>query len=141
MITYFETSALVKVLLEEPGSDAAVVLWDHASSTATSVATHPEARSALARKAREGGLTGRALAVTTRELRSLTERMHMIPLSRPLALTAGDLAERHALRAYDAVHLASARAIESDEVILATWDAALARAARDIGLAVAGALG
>jgi predicted nucleic acid-binding protein len=40
------------------------------------------------------------------------------------------------LRGYDAVHLASALAIDSPDVVLATWDRALAAAAVEEGLAV-----
>src|SRR6201999_2901363 len=47
----------------------------------------------------------------------------------PLARAAGELAERHALRGYDAVHLASALAIEDEGLVVATWDRDLATAA------------
>ena len=49
---------------------------------------------------------------------------------------AGDLAERHALRGYDAVHLASALAAAADDAVLVTWDDDLGRAARAEGLAI-----
>jgi uncharacterized protein len=49
---------------------------------------------------------------------------------------AGKLAERHALRAYDAVHLASALALRDRLVAFATWDRGLADAAHASGLAV-----
>jgi predicted nucleic acid-binding protein len=48
---------------------------------------------------------------------------------------AGDLADREALRACDAVHLASALlAGEGNDVLLATWDRALSRAAHRLGV-------
>jgi hypothetical protein len=47
---------------------------------------------------------------------------------------AGDLAERHALRGHDAVHLASALLFRNAEVLLATWDGDLATAAVRAGI-------
>ena len=55
-----------------------------------------------------------------------------IGLTEELALEAGVLAERHGLRAYDAVHLASLESLHDEETFLvatgeALLDAALAR--------------
>jgi predicted nucleic acid-binding protein len=50
----------------------------------------------------------------------------VIGLDDALARTAGELAERHALRGYDAVHLASATAIDDPALVIATWDRDLA---------------
>lgn len=54
--------------------------------------------------------------------------MDVIGLDPVLARTAGELAERHALRGYDAVHLASAIAIDDPDLVMATWDRDLAAA-------------
>jgi len=54
----------------------------------------------------------------------------VIGLDTALAQAAGELAERHALRGYDAVHLASAIAIKDSNLVMATWD-------RDLGAAAA----
>lgn len=54
-----------------------------------------------------------------------------------LARTAGELAERLALRAYDAVHLAAALDIAEIDILMVTWDQDLAAAARAAGLSVA----
>lgn len=50
---------------------------------------------------------------------------------------AGDLAERHALRGYDAVHLATALALKDPDLVFVTWDRDLSAAARAAGRAVA----
>ena len=54
----------------------------------------------------------------------------MVELDGSVAEIAGDVAERFALRAYDAVHLASALAIGDDDLVLLTWDERLAAAGR-----------
>jgi glutamate formiminotransferase len=51
--------------------------------------------------------------------------------------TGRALAERHALRAYDAVHLASALALADPDVVVATWDQNLRAAAAAEGFTVA----
>ena len=63
--------------------------------------------------------------------------MTIIEVDRRLAATAGDLAERHSLRGYDAVHLASALAIDDPDLVVATWDDELGRAAIAAGRSAA----
>jgi predicted nucleic acid-binding protein len=53
----------------------------------------------------------------------------VLGLDAALAHAAGELAEQHALRGYDGVHLASAIAIEDPDLVMATWDRDLAAAA------------
>jgi uncharacterized protein len=62
--------------------------------------------------------------------------MHLVGVDWPLARHAGELAEVHSLRGYDALHLATAVAVGGPELVLATWDADLARAALAIGISV-----
>lgn len=49
---------------------------------------------------------------------------------------AGDLAEDHALRGYDAVHLATALSVSEDDLVLVTGDSDLVTAATYLGLSV-----
>jgi hypothetical protein len=42
----------------------------------------------------------------------------------------GDLADEHALRDYDAVHLTCAPHLRGDDILLATWDNAINSPAR-----------
>ena len=59
--------------------------------------------------------------------------MRIIGVDEALARTAGELAAEHRLRGYDAVHLASALAVNAADVLLATWDKTLAAAALATG--------
>lgn len=61
-------------------------------------------------------------------IEELCRELDVIGLDAALTRSAGDLAERHALRGYDAVHLASAIAIEDPDLVVATWDRDLAAA-------------
>jgi uncharacterized protein len=66
-------------------------------------------------------------------LDDLYAQLRALAIDDRLARHAGDLAAQHALRGYDAVHLACALQLLGDDVLLATWDAALNAAARATG--------
>ena len=72
----------------------------------------------------------------TGRLGGLRAKLAVIGLDEPLADLAGELAVDHALRGYDAVHLATALSLR--EAVMVSWDADLNRAALRSGLAVAG---
>lgn len=57
MNVYFETSALVKLFLDEPGADAARDLWDQADLATVGRIAYPEARAAFASAQRGGRIT------------------------------------------------------------------------------------
>jgi predicted nucleic acid-binding protein len=78
---------------------------------------------------RSGRLDAHTLSKAARSIEALYEELDVIGLDAALARVAGDLAERHALRGYDAVHLASALAIDDRDLVMATWDRDLAAAA------------
>jgi hypothetical protein len=56
VITYFDTSAFVKTVVAEEGSDAAVEIWNSSAIRVTSIVAYAEARAALAAAARSGRL-------------------------------------------------------------------------------------
>jgi predicted nucleic acid-binding protein len=135
---YFDTSALLKLLIEENGSDLAGALWDQADVVASNRLAYPEAQAAIAAARRSGRLTGRGPAQAKAGLEDLVRQLRVIEVSERIARAAGDLAERVALRGHDAVHLASALAAAGDALLVfVTWDIDLARAARSTGLAIA----
>lgn len=138
MNTYFETSAIVKLVVDEDGSDEAGSLWDASDLVTTSRLSYAEARAALAAARRSRRLSDNGLGDAKRALEARFQEIDLIEVTLQVARSAGDLAERHALRGYDAVHLASALALEAQDLVLATWDRELAHAGRAAGFAVAG---
>lgn len=137
MIVYFETSALIKLLVEEEHSEVCTLIWDAAALRMTSRLSYPEARAALAEAMRSGRLTRGGLRKVKQELASRVDEMTIIEATGDIASRAGDIAEAHALGGYDALHLASALATETDDVVMATWDDDLIRAAGELSLGVA----
>lgn len=85
---------------------------------------------------RTGRIDARTLRSAVAAIDDLHAELRVIGIDGPLAQLAGELAERHGLRGYDAVHLASAIAIEDAALVTVTWDRELADATIACGRAV-----
>lgn len=134
MISYFDTSALVPLIIAEPGSSAARELWDGAARVASVRLAYPETRAALAQAHRGRRLTARQLRSAVTGLDELFTRLDVVDVDDGLARHAGELAEVHGLRGYDAVHLAAADRLRDDELVLAAGDRELLAAAQHLGM-------
>jgi predicted nucleic acid-binding protein len=136
-IVYFDSSALVKLVVEEDGSDVAAALWDGADAVASSGLAYPEVRAALAAARRDGRISSRSSRMAKEEWERLWTALAIVESRRSVLVDAGDAAEQYRLRGYDAVHLASASTLSSAHVVMAVWDDRLRRAAVEAGLSVA----
>ena len=137
MIAYFDTSALVPLVITEPASATCGRLWNEATRVVSTRLIHPEARAALAQAERMHRLTAAEAARAVDDLDAIALQISYLEITAELAASAGDLAQTHGLRGYDAVHLASAALVNDDELVLVTGDRDLGQAARAIGLSVA----
>ena len=140
MIVYLDTSALVKLVVSEPQSEAIDVLVARTEYAVTSVIAYAECRSAIARGARSRRVD---VAAATRSLDHVWASVHTLDVDLRLSSRAGDLAGHHLLRGMDALHLASALELADEDfpVAFATFDRDLAAAARKEGLDIPLALG
>lgn len=137
MIAYFDTSAVVPLLIAEASSEGAASLWSGADRVVSVRLLYPETRAALAQAERLGRLTARHLRAAVEEFDALLAEMDIVELDAALARRAGHLSEVHRLRGYDAVHLAAAERIQDQDVVLVAGDSALVEAGRAAGLAIA----
>ena len=137
MNAYFDASGFVKLLATEPGADLAMAVWESADIAVTSRITYVEVRAALAAARRQGRLSAEGAAEARRGLESRFRVMQVVEVTDEVARSAGDLAGAHALRGYDAVHLASSLTL-ADDTVMVTWDRELAVAAYRSGLDLAG---
>lgn len=135
MITYVDTSTLLKLLVEEPGSARAAVIWDSADVVAAARVAHVEARAALAAADRGRRLSPEQVRRTRTELVGLWQQFTIVEITEGLVDAAGDLAEQERLRGYDAIHLAAALQVGAD--LLTSADSDLCAAAGRRGLHVA----
>lgn len=139
MILYLDTSALAKLYFAEKGSETVRRAVIASSQNATSTVAYVETRSALSRKRR------------LREINEDTFRRHKLEFERDWEyLTkvafdaliwgrAAELVEHFPLKAYDAVHLASAELVRrtgASAVTFACFDGTLCRAAASLGFAL-----
>lgn len=136
MTVYLDTSSLVKLYVEENGSDSVREIVSDADVVCTSMVTYPETRAAFARLRRAGFLTTTQFASAKREFERQWPAYLTVDLTLDLAREAGDLAERYALRGFNAVHLASyvgvARQATAAETRFSSFDERLNKAAEDV---------
>jgi len=136
VIAYFDTSAVVPLIINEAATDHCNRVWNDSSRVVSVRLLYPEARAALGRAHRMNRLTRRQLTAANSELDTVVTEVDHIELTADLARTAGELAQAHGLRGYDAVHLAAAQSIADDDLVLITGDIDLAAAAQSVGIAV-----
>jgi predicted nucleic acid-binding protein len=136
VIAYFDTSAIVKLVKDEEGSDLALELWSGADAVLTSQLTYPEARSALRRPATSTKLSAKH-AAAVRALASVWSAVSASDVDPDVAVSAGELVDRHHLRGADAIHLSTALAARGEDFVFVTWDRRLAQSALAEGLPVA----
>ena len=137
MIAYFDASAILPLIIDEPSSSVCVRLWNDADRSVSVRLLYPEARAALAKARRMDRITSAQLTAAIDELEAIITEMDHIEVTAELAHTAGELAQRFGLHGYDAVHLAAASAAAHTELVLATGDSDLAEASRSVGISVA----
>ena len=136
MILYLETSNLVKLYVQESDSSEIAALVSEAEVVATSIVAYAEARAPLARKSREKGITEEDHKRIKIDLDRDWENMLIIKLTDADVRSAGDLAENHNLRGFDALHLASALELRKAvplSIHFSSSDARLREAARKEG--------
>jgi uncharacterized protein len=136
-IVYFDSSAFVKLLVEEDGTDLVAQLWDGCDAALSSRLAYPEVRAALAAAHRNNTLDADGLEVALQIWEEFWSATRPVELRTEVERHAGELAQLHSLRGADAVHLASALTVPKLELVVAVWDKRLHGGARAEGLATA----
>src|SRR6266542_493139 len=119
VIAYFDTSALIKLVIAEAGADQARLLWEQASEIVVSRLAWPEALAALG------------------VFRACFARCTAVSVADHLVERAAELAADYDLRAADAIHLATALAAMDADSVFVSWDKRLQQAAIQAGLVTA----
>ena len=126
-VYYVDTSAALKLLVEESDSQAFAHFYDeHADSTWVSSAL---LRIEVLRAVR------RALPAALADAQDLLLAFDYVAVDDDVISAAGDAPGAN-LRSLDAIHLVTAQLFEAELAGLATYDDRLARAARSAGLKV-----
>ena len=135
MITYVDTSTLIKLLVAEPGSDRARTIWQESTRVAAVRLIAAESAAALAAAERSGRISHGQTDELLRRTGALITEMSIVEVTADLVDRAASLARAEALRGYDAVHLAAALTIGAD--VLTSADTELCAAAARRGMHVA----
>ena len=123
---YADTSALVKLVVREPETEA-LLAWLHGEGV--SLATSDVARTELLRAVR------RVVPQALSSARNVLSRIMMIAVDSTLLDEAARL-DPIELRSLDAIHLASALRLGDELESFVAYDDRLASAARELGLTV-----
>jgi predicted nucleic acid-binding protein len=139
LILYLDTSALVKLYVREAGSLAVRRETNAAEAVATSAVAFAEARAAFARLARERPASRKLHRRRVSQFDRDWRHYLVVELTPAVTRSSGEFAELHALRGFDAIHLASAlwlRSAYSGDLAFMAYDRRLTAAAVDAGLRV-----
>jgi predicted nucleic acid-binding protein len=137
LMLYTDSSAFAKQYLNEHMSAETLALISSADRVSASLVTYVEVVSAIARARRQRMVSA---AIATAMLDALDGdwgRMVALDVTNTIVHHAAELALTYGLRAYDAVHLASAlewQETVGEQVTFATFDRALHTAAAEAGL-------
>lgn len=110
MILYLDTSAIVRLVLDESGAEETRAWFTRAEQACSSVITYPEATSSLCRQDQERGVVKGRLGAWLETLEASWRRCVHVPI---FERSAARLAVKHSLRGGDAVQLASALELQA----------------------------
>ena len=139
MKLYFDASGLTKAFVVERGSPEVRSALAASDELATSAVSYAEIRATFARCLRDGRFDAAQHAAAVEDLDDQWPRFVIVEVDDQRLREAGAAADRHprhALRALDSIHLASALRIATGDpasVTFACWDLRLWRAAHDEG--------
>ena len=104
MILYVDTSALVKLYVPEPRVRRSRRLEERQVAAVSPVA-FAEAQAAFASKRKERAVSPKDYRRIVREFDDDWDHYFVVDVTEPLVRRAAQLADKHGLRGYDAIHL------------------------------------
>ncbi len=129
MIVYFDTSALLPLIVSEAGTAVSMRLWDEADDVVSTQLIVVEAAAAVALGNRIRRIADDEHDYVQNQVTRLSSDMILIDVTTPVVERAAKLAIAHGLRGYDSVHLATATLIRARDVVFASGDQRLLRGA------------
>lgn len=133
MITYWDSSAVVPLLVAEAGSATGRELWDHSASVVSTRLLFVEASAALQQAHRIKRINTAQLGHCLSSLDEYWSAFDVVEFNDSLMHEGAEAAGRFGLRGYDAVHCAagllvakdpSAVLVSGDIKLLAAWHSA-----------------
>ena len=131
-MTYLDTSALIKRFVLERGSPLIQRIVTRGGPVATAKIAYAEVYAGLMRKRRDGHLSPRQYTQVCRQFERDWRAYVRVDLRDEVLQLARDLIQRHPLRGFDAIHLASALSLKrglGEDITFAAADQRLLTAA------------
>jgi len=139
VILFCDTSALIKLLVDEAQSDQLRQISSTVGAIGVCRISWAEAMAVLARLRRDDPVNDDDLEQARQHLIQAWQSFTIVEVSQPLVETAGRFADVFALRGYDSVQLAAAHDLHSNAqqtVLFACYDRRLNQAAQLLQLEV-----
>jgi predicted nucleic acid-binding protein len=139
VILFCDTSALMKLLVDEHQSDQMRQVSTNVEAIGVCRISWAETMAALARRQREDPTSSDDLEQARQQLIQAWQTFTIVEVSQPLVESAGRFADVFALRGYDSVQLAAAQELQlkaEQPVIFASYDRRLNQAAQLLQLEV-----
>lgn len=133
MTLYVDTSAMLKLYVDEPDSEIAVQLVSSDPVLVTSWVSVVEVRRNLGRL-----LAGSALASATAAFEADLDAFALVAAGEAVCRASARIGEVLGVRSLDAVHLGTAQALRIPRIPFCTFDLRQAQAARSLGFTVLG---
>ena len=134
MITYFDTSSLLKFIIKEIGSEENLNIWNLSDEKVCSQLTRTEMHSALMRKVREGSISASAMRARLNAMDKLFADVVLVDITSEVIDASCELVKELPLKSADAIHLATALMVRAD--LFSSSDKKLCAAASESGIAV-----
>lgn len=136
MILYLDTSAIVPILIVEPSTAVCRRLWDDADRRVSSRVTYVETAAALSMAQRLGRVSIAERDAAWSNFVDIWPRVNVVELAVDLTVETAEFTRQFDLRGYDAVHCASAAAVNDPTSVAAAGDRRLLAALQSVGMAV-----
>jgi len=137
LILYLDTSSLVKLYVEETGSDLVQDWVRKAETVSTCRVAYPETISAFYRRFNSGDLSEKDYSLLLKRFSQEWGNFAALDFDE---IEAGRLVKKHGLRGFDAIHLSSAKFLQSADTSISlsfsSFDKKLNDAASAEGLSV-----
>lgn len=137
MILYLDTSSIVKLYVEEAGTEAVRRWAGEAEVLATCRIAYPELISALNRRLRGGDMSRKEFRLLINGFSKEWADFAIIDFDE---IEAGHLAEKYGLRGFDAIHLSALKLLKDRDnhicLAFSSFDKELNRAAASDGFTV-----
>lgn len=140
MITYFDSSSIIKWFFDEPYMELSRDVKNKTTKAFTSFISFPEVISAINRACNDGRCLKSEMETVRDEFVRIWPNFILIKLNEHLIQKAGQLIFKHNLRGFDAIHLSTALLLKEEgnkiDIFFSSFDRNLNRAAYKEGLLI-----